>query len=64
MEKIREDEPIRVIIHTYMEILQGNSLCSYLYLKQTKVSFFFFYKNGEKEGRQILPRGRRCLVPV
>jgi hypothetical protein len=51
MEKIREDEPIRVIIHTYMEILQGNSLCSYLYLKQTKVSFFFLLQKWRKRGQ-------------
>jgi hypothetical protein len=35
--KNRGDEPIQVIIHIYMEISQGNSLCSYL--KQTKMSF-------------------------
>jgi hypothetical protein len=42
-----------------MELSQGNSLCSYLYLKQAKISlvFFFFYKIGEQEGRQILPKG-------
>jgi hypothetical protein len=33
MKKIRGDKPIGVIIHVYMEISQGNSLCSYLYLK-------------------------------
>jgi hypothetical protein len=37
-----------------MEISQGNSLCSYLYLKQAKMSFliffsFFLYKIGEQE---------------
>jgi hypothetical protein len=32
-----------------MEMSQGNSLCNYL--KQTKMSFFFFYKIGEQEGR-------------
>jgi hypothetical protein len=30
---------IRVIIHIFMEISQGNSLCSYLYFKQAKMSF-------------------------
>jgi hypothetical protein len=37
-----------------MEIPQGNSLCSYLYLKQTKISWFFFlsfFKIREQEGR-------------
>jgi hypothetical protein len=40
-----------------MEISQGNSLSSCLYLKLAKLSFFsffffsiFFYKHGEKEG--------------
>jgi hypothetical protein len=58
MKKNRGDEPIGVIIHTYMEIAQGNSLCSYLYLRQAKmscVSFylfsFSFYKIGEQKGR-------------
>jgi hypothetical protein len=32
-----------------METSQGNSLCSYL--KQTKMSIFFFYKIREQEGR-------------
>jgi hypothetical protein len=39
-----------------MEISQGNSLCSYLYLKQAKKNFlflfslFFFFKMREQEG--------------
>jgi hypothetical protein len=37
------------IIYIYMEISQGNSLCSYL--KQTKISFFFFYKIREQKSR-------------
>jgi hypothetical protein len=63
MKKIRGDEQIGVIIHIYMEILQGNSLCSYLYLKQTKMLFFFFffYKIGEEEGGNVLwGVGRDC----
>jgi hypothetical protein len=53
MKKNGGDEPIQVIIHIYMVISQGNSLCSYLYLKQAKKSFFifFFYKIGEQESR-------------
>jgi hypothetical protein len=58
MEKNR-DKPIWVIIHMYMEISQGNSLCSYL--KQTKISFFFFYKIREQKGRMGSSWG---LVPV
>jgi hypothetical protein len=63
MKKIREDKPIGVIIHTYMEISQGNSLCSYLYLKQAKISclsfyLLFFYKIREQEGRTSLAQGK------
>jgi hypothetical protein len=29
MKKNRDDEPIGFIMHTYMEISRGNSLCSY-----------------------------------
>jgi hypothetical protein len=32
-----------------MEMSQGDSL--YGYLKETKMSFFFFSKNGEQEGK-------------
>jgi hypothetical protein len=43
-----------------MEMSQRNSLCSCL--KQTKcVTFFFFYKIGEQEGRIGPPGG---LFPV
>jgi hypothetical protein len=42
MKKIRGDKPIEVITHTHTEVSQGNSLCSYLYLKQAKMSHFFF----------------------
>jgi hypothetical protein len=54
MKKNRRDEPIVVTVHIYMEMSQGNLLCSYLYLKQAKISIsfsFFFYKIGEQEGR-------------
>jgi hypothetical protein len=43
MKKIRGDKPIGVIIHMYMEISQGSSLSSYLYLKQANMSCFLFY---------------------
>jgi hypothetical protein len=42
MKKIRGDKPFGVIIHECMEIPQGNSLCSYLYCKQAKMSYFSF----------------------
>jgi hypothetical protein len=61
MKKIRGDKPIGIIIHIYTEITQGNSLCSYLYLKQAKMSYFsfylfsfFFYKIEEPEDEQVL----------
>jgi hypothetical protein len=57
MEKMREDKPVGVKIHIYMEISQGNSLHSYFYLKQDKMSCFsfylfslFFYKIREQKG--------------
>jgi hypothetical protein len=69
MKKNRGGEPFAVILHIYMKISQGNSPCSYLYLKQAKMSFFlflfFFYKIGEQEDRTCpacVLRGR--LVPV
>jgi hypothetical protein len=44
-----ERRKIEEIIHIHIEMSQGNSLCSYL--KQTKLSFFSFYKIGEQESR-------------
>jgi hypothetical protein len=51
MKKNRGEESIGIIIQVYMELSQGNSLCSYL--KQAKVSIFSFsfYKISEQEGR-------------
>jgi hypothetical protein len=46
MKKIRGD-PFGVIIYTDMAISQGNSLCSYLYLKKDKMPCFVF-KNLNK----------------
>jgi hypothetical protein len=67
MKKIRGDRPIGVIIHIYMEISQGNSLCSYLYLKKAKMSCFSFYLFsyiiGEQEGRTSPAQGGG-LAPV
>jgi hypothetical protein len=48
-----------------MEISQGNSLCSCLYLKQAKMSFFFLFfsylfsstKSGNKTVEQVLLQG-------
>jgi hypothetical protein len=51
---MKGDEPIGL---QYMKISQGNPLCSFHYLKQAKMSFFFlssfsffFYKIREQEG--------------
>jgi hypothetical protein len=69
MKKIRGDKPSGVIVDIYMEISQGNSLCSYLYLKQAKMSCFsfylfsYFYKIGEHEVRTRHIQGRR-VAPV
>jgi hypothetical protein len=41
-----------------METSQGNSLCSYLYLKQAKMMCFLFYKMGEKEDKTDSVGGR------
>jgi hypothetical protein len=64
MMKIRGDKPVRVIIHIYLKISQGNSLCSYLYFKQAKMSCFsfyhfsfFFYKIREQESRASPAQG-------
>jgi hypothetical protein len=43
VKRTRRDEPNGVIIHTCMETTQGNSLCSYLYLKLAKASCFSYY---------------------
>jgi hypothetical protein len=70
MKTIRGDKPIGVIIHLYKEISQRNSLCSYLYLKQAKMSCFSFYPFsffmyiiGEQEGRTS-PAQRGVLAPA
>jgi hypothetical protein len=71
MKKIRGDKPFGVIMHTYMEILQGIPLCSYLYLKQAKMSYFSFYlslffssfKIREQDSRTSPTQGA-MLAPV
>jgi hypothetical protein len=57
-EKNRGDKPNWAIIHIYMEMPQGNSLCSYL--KQAKMSFFIFScfsytKSENRRVEQVLP---------
>jgi hypothetical protein len=52
MKKIKGDKPVGVIIYTYMEISQGNSLCSFLYLKIKCHVFCFIFSptKSEQEG--------------
>jgi hypothetical protein len=47
-----------------LEISKGNSLCSYLYLKQAKMSYFSFYlfsffstQLENRRAEQVLPSG-------
>jgi hypothetical protein len=70
MKKIKGDKSTEIIIHKCMEISQGNSLCSYLFLKQARMSRFsfylfsvFFYKIGEQEGGYGSCLGGR-LAPI
>jgi hypothetical protein len=65
VKRIRGDEPIGVVIHVCVETSQGNSLCSYLYLKLVKMSFFLFIfylfsstKSENRRAEQVLPRRR------
>jgi hypothetical protein len=59
MKKIRGDKPIEVIIHTNMEISQGNSPCSKLkcHVFHFIFSLFFSYKIREQEGRTSPAQG-------
>jgi hypothetical protein len=43
VKRTGRDEPIGVVIHIFMETTQGNTLCSYLYLKLVKMPYFCFY---------------------
>jgi hypothetical protein len=57
MKKIKGAKPDGVIKHLYMEISKGNSPCSYLYLKQAKMSFFplfscFLFSSTKSESRR------------
>jgi hypothetical protein len=66
------DETISIVIHICMETTQGNSLCSYLYLKLAKMHvfliifyvFFFSYKIREQEGRTGSVLGERGLAQM
>jgi hypothetical protein len=43
MKRTGRNEPIGIVIHICMETTQGDSLCSYLYLKLAKTPCFSFY---------------------
>jgi hypothetical protein len=66
MKKIRGDKTSGVMIHTHMEISQGSSLCSHLYLKlkchvfHFIFSLFFSYKIREQEGGTGTSHGGRA----
>jgi hypothetical protein len=47
MKKNRADEPIGMLINIYMEMSQGNSLCSSV--KQTKK----FFSSPKSENRRV-----------
>jgi hypothetical protein len=64
MKKNKGDEPIGIIIHTYMEMSQGNFLCSYLYLKQAKMSFFSLTKLENRRVEQVLWEGEEEVEEV
>jgi hypothetical protein len=63
MKKNRGDKPIGIIKHIYMEISQGNSLGSYLYLKQAKM-YFFPLQNQRTRGLNRFCRGVVVVVVV
>jgi hypothetical protein len=56
MKKNREDESIWVLIHIYIEMSQGKSLCSYLITNNQKCHFFLLssIKSNRRE-EQVLP---------
>jgi hypothetical protein len=65
MKKIKGDKPIGVIIHTYMEISQGNScVATFLSNKQKCHAFHFIFsllsptKSEKRRAEQVLPGGQ------
>jgi hypothetical protein len=64
VKRTGRDEPVWVVMHICMEIVQRNSLCSYLYLEVAKlhVSHFIFYvfsstKLENRRAEQVLQGG-------
>jgi hypothetical protein len=66
MKKIKGDKPTGVIIHIYMEISQGNSMYSYFYLKQAKMTCFSLYLFSffSLQNWRTSPAHRGGLAPV
>jgi hypothetical protein len=54
MKKIRGEKTIGVTIHLYMETSQGNSLCSYFYLKIAKMPCFSSTKLEHMRAEKVL----------
>jgi hypothetical protein len=48
------------IIHMYMEMPQGNSLCSSLKQAKNVIFLFILYKIGEQEEEQVPPEEWGC----
>jgi hypothetical protein len=62
MKKNKGDKTIQVIIHRYMKMSQGNSLCTYL--KQAKTSSFFPLQNHRTGGQNRSCLGEEGLAPM
>jgi hypothetical protein len=56
MQIIREDKSVVGITHIHMEIPQGNSLYSYLFISISKNVMFFFYLSfsAKSENRRVV----------
>jgi hypothetical protein len=63
MKKIIGDKPSEFTIHTYMEISQGYSLCSYFSLMSCFSFYLFSYKIRERKG-ETSPALQGLLAPV
>jgi hypothetical protein len=65
VKKTERSESTGVVIHICMGTTQGNSLCSYLYLKLAKhhishfifIFYIFFYKMQNRRQNRVCPGG-------
>jgi hypothetical protein len=60
VKRFGRDEPMWVVIHSYMEIMLGISLYSYLYPKLEKMLSFLFMFSLQQNQRTI-GQNRFCL---